>query len=393
MRGVRIAVPVFLCLCFFERSTANPVSVYTLPVISEVQMTDSTHWSIELGGSSNIAVGFHPLTFLFPCLRPPCSTSLFRLRIVSSGKIYTTKFFVNNDSIAVLTRASVTGIPLAEEVVIQDNDTIQVLDTMWNDSIQQYYCWSFIVRPVKPGNSLVDFWGGGVTPSTGYDWRNPFETSRPSIGSRGNYTTTHELCLMDSLHNTLSEVWIYEDSYDNNYGVYFTLFRRKLTSTLTYTDVVSLATLNDRLALSCDSIPLAFTIFPPASSLPWTGTYIDTTLSLKDTVICPCAPAGIHNKKVASSPAATRFSALPRTDGGITFIIAAPSALTNATVGIYSIAGKLLASLNISAAAGGTHSLSWAGRRGNRSKIPAGTYLCRLIMDGSAMASETVTLR
>jgi len=364
-------------LCYAGSAAANPVNLYDFPIISEFQMTDSTHWAIELNA-------------IAPYVRyASCSTAIFRLRVVSSARIYNTKIYFDTAKISVLTRESITSIPPGENVVIHTNDTIQILDSMWNDSTNKYRCWKFVVRPVKTGNSLVDLWYGYG--SLG----DPFETSRPSIGTRGNYTSLYNLYLRDSLNNLLSQVYYYNKVWAADpYNVYFVTYGGKLISPTVFQVSVGLSAGSEWRGFSCDSIPNVIYLQPSSfPSIKWNGSYIDTVLSIQDTVICPCAPANIKKNNSISKYLVPRFSALPRSGGGMTFVIATPSSLTDAFIRIYDISGKVLASLKVNLNEGGTHSIAWDGLGNNHKKLSAGTYLCKLVADGTATALQNLTVR
>ncbi len=168
----------------------NPVASYRVPYISEFQMTDSITWAIELTGSSTS----WPAT---SAAHIPCTTSAFKLRIVSTNKKYNFTASFDADTIAVIRISA----------VIHQNDTLEILDT--TGTIMQDSC-IFVVRPVKPGHSLIDTLAvnSARIPSAMRCFY-PVETCRPSIGSRGNYTTIHTLHLLDSNKNKLPYVYMY----------------------------------------------------------------------------------------------------------------------------------------------------------------------------------------
>lgn len=366
----------------------NPIMIPNLPLISEVQMTDSIHWEIELDGK--IAIfnrGFYQPGYQVLYVHPPCSVNFLRFRIASSKKIYTFKTYFDTSAIFVLTRASITGIPQSEDVAIHANDTIQILDTTWADTNATIWnSSSMIIRPVKPGNSLVNLWYGRIS---------PVETTRPSMGSRGNYTTVYNLFLRDSLNNVPSKVYVHSLGYSSSYDAYLVeSIGNRLADPSVYSVMVSLLNSSEWRGFLCDSV-VQYGI--PPNYFPgtkWSANYVDTVFSVNDTIILPCPTAGIINAKPINSPPAVRFSALPHSGGGILFVIAAPYHVQNAAVQIYDMSGRRLASVDVPAISSiGTYSFVWDGAKENSRKISAGTYLCKLAVDGAAAASQTVTVR
>ena len=71
MRILFSTILVIVCWSLCSVS-ANPISPFSVPLISEVKITDSTHWAIELDGS------FYQI---------PTSPIFGRLRIASSKTI------------------------------------------------------------------------------------------------------------------------------------------------------------------------------------------------------------------------------------------------------------------------------------------------------------------
>ena len=260
--------------------SANPTIPYLAPLISEVKITDSTHWAIELDGGS-YSDGY-PL---------PITANLGRLRIASSKTIYTYKC-LSDRNIHVITRDSIINIPQSENVVIKAFDTIQILDIPWCDTGYNITCrWSFPVRPIAPGNSLIDFWNEFEIHNT----TPPFETTRPSIGSIGNYSTIHNLHIVDEQGNSLPQVYIYRSFIESNIDPNVLLASVKgaeLLTTLTYSKEFSYQiTLNNTegtLAFCSNSFtqyyggPFSNVLKWPPSNYLWYGAYIDTLLSTND---------------------------------------------------------------------------------------------------------------
>ena len=382
MRILFSTILVIVCWSLCSVS-ANPISPFSVPLISEVKITDSTHWAIELDGS------FYQI---------PTSPIFGRLRIASSKTIYTYKC-LSDRNIHVITRDSIINIPQSENVVIKAFDTIQILDISWRDTA--IYCnrlWSFPVRPIAPGNSLVDFWSeesynGSNTP--------PFETTRPSIGSKGNYSTLYQLYLMDQNGNPLPQVYIYRYVYATELGmgsVHGLIFLKKMTFAMTFSDLIALEKAEDTLAFCSDSLidnyggPFSSVFkWPTSSSYEWYGAYIDTVVSMNDTIVLSWATA---IKQTQPLPALTtvRFSSLCPPGGKITFIIATPSQLVDASIKMTDMSGKSIAVLNIPINARGTHSVSWDGTDNRHKRLPRGTYVCRLSEQGKVIGSQTIRL-
>ena len=175
---MRFAIKHGGLLAFFYAVGAalgNPIDPYSLPFISEYMMTDSINWTIELDLNEAMT------------MRAPCTTNVLKLRIASHQTIFPIKAVFDTAGIALLRRNSITDGSGGQYVTIRVTDTIQILDSMWNDSNNRWRAWIFYVRPVKTGNSLVNMGKNNGS----------FETTRPSIGSRGNYVTDYTLYLLD----------------------------------------------------------------------------------------------------------------------------------------------------------------------------------------------------
>jgi hypothetical protein len=389
-------ISVFLggtLFCLMHTASANPIFIdpYAAPFISEVQKTDSVHWAIELDDAGNCV----------SAIRPPCVTSILMLRVASSKKIYNFKTTFDTARIAVLTQDSIFGIPKTEKVVIRPFDTVQILDTGWQDTGYKLNLkWSFPVRPVAPGNSLVDFWSKNSYSSNNTP---PFETTRSSIGSKGNYSTLHQLYLMDQNGNPLPQVYIYRYIYVMDYtmgmGSAFrvALFLRKITSSMTFLDSIPLKKTGDTLAFCSDSFtqnyggPYSSVLKWPPSNYQWSGAYIDTVVSMNDTIVLPWATAIKKTKPLPTLPT-VRFSSLCSPAGKITFIVATPSALADASIQVTGMSGKIITSLSIPVNRKGTHSVSWDGTDNRHKRLPRGTYVCRLSEQGKVIGSQTIRL-
>ena len=194
MRATSIAIFAVCVIGWSSGVSGNPVNPYDFPFISEVQMTDSIHWSIELDFKAIRGIRRIPL--------PPCTTSNLWLRVASTGEFFSTKVIFDTAGIAVLTRSSIAGVPNSKKVAIQKSDTIQILDSL-QSQIFGWNAWRFVIRPVKPGHSLVNA-------SNGFD---PFETARPSIGNRGTYTTFYQLLLLDDRNKPAPNRFVYDWEY------------------------------------------------------------------------------------------------------------------------------------------------------------------------------------
>jgi|GEM_PF-4262959 hypothetical protein len=363
---------------FFSEIPGNPVDPYTFPFISEFQMTDSTHWNIELGGSG---------VFLTDVPGPatlPCSTSILSLRIKSTNQSYRTKIFFDSSRIAVLSRASITGIPSSQLVVIHAYDTIMVQDTA---DTSQGEAWEFQVKPTKPGNSLVNFWDG--LPSVSY------ETTRPSIGTAGNYTTINNVILTDNNGNPLPHVYVYDETYNEDIGAPEVNFIGTIFNSLII-DPISLFNGGDWRGFSYDSLTKDIGLGYSQGSFPgtsWHGYYIDTLFSVQDTIRIPLTSIS-QSQKIQPSFTGVRFAVLQQSSHKVSFVISSSQMVTGATINIYSISGKLLSAINNFSSIGpGTHTITWDGIGTNKRIPPAGTYICKLMVSGKIAASRKFAIR
>jgi hypothetical protein len=168
---------------------ANPISLTSQPLISEVYIQSPTHWYIELN--------MDHLTEMVPC-----TTSKWRLQIASLKKTYNLQFPVNSSHIAVITRASITGIPETEQVQFASYDTISIMDS------SKTYIWKFPLRPVAPGRSLYNASSG--------DNPNPQETDRVTIGILGNPPVVYNSPFISEVQVPDSAHWAIELDYQQS---------------------------------------------------------------------------------------------------------------------------------------------------------------------------------
>jgi hypothetical protein len=203
----RICAVIFFIVCIALSNHANPVIP---PAITEVFINSPTQWYIELDAWS-----------ISP-IQVSCTTTAFQLKISSIGQVFPIKCYVNKDGIAVLTRASIVGIPDSQTVAIANYDTINIKNTS-----QTGFTWKFPVRPVGKGNSLY------ITSYNG----DPIETDRTTIGISGNPPSAYLLPFIREVHVPDSIHWAME--LDSKYsGLPFTIaapctvsrFRMKVTN-------------------------------------------------------------------------------------------------------------------------------------------------------------------
>jgi hypothetical protein len=351
--------------------TANPIATYDLPFISEVQVTDSTEWSIELNCFCN---DWYSLNFNEDMV--PCSTNAFKLRLTSSGDTFNTALFFNKYGIAVISRESITDISDDTPVKIADFDTIQVLDCNVDEgSIDGY--WSFAVRPIKPGSSLFDSRGEIV------------ETSRPGIGSEKINVTRHEIFVSDSQYPAISTFYAYGGYYEDEYpGGHHTEYLGQTDSGKFSVDA-SIIDRSRQIAFSCNKISLKEPImFAPDGTFLKTFSYIDSMPIAEDTVYCLCQTNGIE-KSTSRNQTNLRFNALNQHGKKIVAVITTKTAVLSTAIELYSVSGKKVASKVLSAMPqSGTYTFEFEPG----SEISTGKYVCRLIADKAVIAMQTITL-
>ena len=164
---------------------SNPISMFDIPAISEVYWVSPTEWYIEIDGSVCLEISGES---------PPCTSSAFSLfidnspnvsgRVTEDDEEYPVTLIFNDKGYAVLSRESLSGIPEQVPVEIQNDVSIRLL---YSGEAPYFEYWSFQLRKTAPGNSLV----------TLENFEEPFETSRRSLGSRGNYSTRYEITVLD----------------------------------------------------------------------------------------------------------------------------------------------------------------------------------------------------
>ncbi|MBN1759356.1 MAG: hypothetical protein JW863_13600 [Chitinispirillaceae bacterium] len=341
---------------------ANPISHYDLPMFSEFQSSGNIDWIIELGGNGG-------LRKIIAC---PCTTSRFSLRINSSGEIFKTQLSVNSTGIALLTRNSIVDAPQETIIAINRADTVQLLDSMWNDSSCSECFWQCVVHPVKPGNSLAICADGST-----------FETTRPSIGSIGNYTTSFQIVCMDSLKNPIPDVEVFRMIIDP--------YLPMQTLTFGFTD-------NDGI-LCCIEVNAGCDgenrggFFLQKNGYQLIGgsglAYIDTAAYATDTVFFEKS-SGTNQTVSSQKSAAARFSAVYQSKHKITLVVVASKPIIdNPRITIYDLSGKTIASLEACCNVPGTHLFVW---NDTQAQQQAGVLVCRLIVSGQTIASKTLTV-
>jgi flagellar hook assembly protein FlgD len=65
----------------------------------------------------------------------------------------------------------------------------------------------------------------------------------------------------------------------------------------------------------------------------------------------------------------------------------------HASLSIFDKDGRMLSSPVDEVVPAGKHSLSWNGMTANGMRVPAGTYFCRLNVDGAISTKEIVVVR
>ncbi|MBN1577260.1 MAG: hypothetical protein JW913_11950 [Chitinispirillaceae bacterium] len=122
----------------------------------------------------------------------------------------------------------------------------------------------------------------------------------------------------------------------------------------------------------------------------WNCTYIDTSRTIPDTLFITPTPV------VAPYPAQVNsgihFSALSNSARGIHFIVASPSDFSRASVVLMTVSGRKIGETHFRMDGPGTHAAIWKPGADGGGKLSAGTYLCRLAVDGRAAASCGVTV-
>ena len=320
----------FLAIIFFLgiiiNVPANPINPYNSLFISEVQITDSIHWAIELDGRN--------------CFRyaqnPPCSISVLRLRICSSGEILNFKTFFDSTNISVLTRSCITGVPETENVSIQPIDTIMILDTMWTiNGNWKMSAWSFPVRPVKAGHSLINIGAGKL----------PFETVRTSIGSLGNYTTVYNLIILNSQKQIVPFLRCYQYYCYEMPDICYYQYKFTTDSTGTLKLLAGLFDNSGPIYFADSNTDTPVVNSPHSFEVAWSNTYIDTVFQIKDTIIIPPSTSIVSRQNTKNNLLCLHFAAIPQSRAKITFVFAVPAGSTNALIQVFTPIGNLVTSI------------------------------------------------
>ncbi|MBN2037255.1 MAG: hypothetical protein JW768_10980 [Chitinispirillaceae bacterium] len=365
---------------------SNPINTYDLPAISEAQISDSLEWAIELGGTETVYLkGYPSASRFFSMYRifSACSTEIFRIRIASLKKTYPTRLSIDSQGIAVVTRSSIVGIPATEQVAIQQYDTIGLLDTTCHDSVCPYRCWSFVVRPVKKGNSLVNVWYGG-----GGD---PYETANPSIGGLNDYQTAFRLHILNDTTKPVSDLFVYKNSYFGTLERYGYKYVSQTSLPGEIAGIISLAERSVSFAFSTEYINTGFPVSGPFGAR-WSGGYNDSIDTIVDTIAFAWALSLPGHRVVPDMDrSGFKLSVLPLSSmGAVVFAIVSPRQTNDAVIKMYSVNGKALASIDVPAMRGpGTYSITWENNQG----VSGGVYICKLMIEGIAAASSTITMR
>lgn len=248
--------------------SANPVSPYEYPVISEVQWIDPVTWSIEVNGDmwSNITAD--------------CTTDLIRLYIASSRKFYSTQVTFNKLLLGIITPASITGIEENEQVMLQKRDTIFIPE---GNAESVFDCgpewegicengWLCILDSPQSGNSLIGIGGGKFR-----------ESSRNSLGYGGDYTTLNHLQVLDRNSQSFPGIYLSRSAGYGPVGTFYEYYH-----SIGYTDTIGrinvTASIGQGTGYCLSDIPVQ----SPAYSQPyphWGAAYVDTATEVYDTVV------------------------------------------------------------------------------------------------------------
>ncbi len=165
-----------LLLNFVPYLSANPVDEFDLPAISEILWMDGKHWSIEIDGK-----------VMFGIEREATYPS-FRIYFASTHQMYELDLYFNESSLAVITQDSLlkTGNPPPS---IQNYDTLFIPYQEGEASFPDEPGWLCVPDNLQRGRSLVSNYLEGKIVY--------YSTSRSSIGTRGDYSTTHTLQILD----------------------------------------------------------------------------------------------------------------------------------------------------------------------------------------------------
>ncbi len=360
-----------LIMLFTSHLFSNPIDIFAYPMISEVERLSDEQWTVELGGCP-----FNDVLYL-----NNTDTILnLQFKTSSSNQEWDVSVPFNSFNIGLLTPEYFINIGPNEKVFIKEHDTVFVSLPI---NGQQLAFWRFVVFPVKPGHTLL---GTGV---------GSFETSRPSIGEMGNYTTSFKLLLLDSLNKPFTSMHVYYKYYkpmsttpdfyysgtpDNNgwFTVAATIYESESYMLVqNYVDVTH---------------PNYFWDLYDQTYFDYYTYYLDTAYQIKDTIITPFSTAGIASKPPMFNYPHMQFNAFQRGKNRILFIIGSDIVLTNAQISIYSLSGSRLASIPIKDVQG-TVSIEWDALHKGKNALSAGKYICALSVEGKTLSTRSVTVQ
>lgn len=348
-------VLIIVITCLLVKVAGNPINPYDLPFISEVQIIDSTLWTIEL--NANSYYGPNRIIRMLPSTHD--TTTEIELSLHS--KTYHTKLLFDTAGIALLTRKAIVGIQSNEKVILHDNDTIKITtpaDT--THSYQLYYI--FVLKPIKQGNSLART---GSTTTT-------FETSRTSIGKpNGPFNTIYNFTITDAHSKPIPDLFVYRDTIIiMPYYKYVcqTDCAGKFSYSIKINSPVSLNLFTDSTGI--------YTIYGGNSKsiFSWNGGYIDT-LQTKDTTLILNFANTVQKFKRNYN---FKFSTLQLSNDKHLITISSIQPFPKAFVNISDLNGRLIASMKTPIPNKGTYSFIFdAGQKA----IAAGHYTCTLVAD------------
>jgi hypothetical protein len=354
--GIR-SIGVLLSIVFL--SSANPVDPSYYPFLSEIQVTDSLHWNVEVDQSHMPVV---------PC---PCATDTFKLFCGQSSStppadsmrrpVIHEVFDANG--IAVLTPQHFPGLKLKKGSYV-------FLQTRYSTYTYTTYTWSTqIPTYLTSQQSIVGGlyqYCGGCEPVLGYK-----VSYCPSIGIQNN----------KALGSITGHVRGADSQLLTNIRVNVTTNPASGTAPLDTTNGSGLFSFSslDR----CHTYYLRFTdtagtLISDTTIGPLTiimGGTITVEVVLKDGPITKIS----HPKNILRTEGSVRLLS-PKIHGQI------PMAFSGAfsgqgTIDLFSATGSLIRSIVFDCRGPGTYTVLWDGRNGLGRPVPAGTYVCRVTLD------------
>jgi hypothetical protein len=339
----------------------NPVQdPYSGPFISEFQPAPPTplNWSIELDRRLGTVTG------------PIVNRKTYYLWVASQQKMFVISPVFDSSQIAVVGQNIISP---AQIVPILTNDTIRITDTVTtaNSFIGSRY-WKFVVRPVKTGNSLVNF----------SNELHPYETAHPSMGKRFDYSTPYKFTVVDEANRPVPQDGVEQctfytgSTYSTCYGVGNT------DDAGVFRDKVSMANDTLNFCFSGGALPE-----PGTGSFEtcWAATYTDNFDTVKVRIVVTGLLTRLHGPIGSHSKTPWRFQAIPSERGKVDFIVSAPSSAGKATIRVFALSGMLLSEINVPATSSGTFTYALNAKSFGK-KFVSGTYIGALDVDGVTIA-------